>query len=86
MHHKISYFLLSAVFTFSIVSAQAQTLKLLSWDVLRMDNALGAQVAEGNVRAFNDGIYINCDKAIFYKDRNELEAMGNVYIYPCTGL
>jgi lipopolysaccharide export system protein LptA len=81
MNRKVLYLLLFTVFTFSLGLIQAQTLKLLSWDVLRMDNTLGAQVAEGNVRAFNEGIYINCDKAIFYKDRNELEAMGNVYIF-----
>ncbi len=59
---------------------QKSKVYLLHSDVLRFNkvNNPDAQILEGHVSFRHDSVYMYCDSAYFYEERNSFEAFGNV--------
>ncbi len=76
-------FILCICISISEGNAQEKKLiKLLNSDVSKHDQEKygDAILAVGNILAEHDGVTIQCEKAIYWKEKNELEAIGNVLI------
>ncbi len=80
--------LVFALFLFSIPfsALQAQEKKkieILGADVLTTGTINGEKVRKliGNVKMKQDDVYMDCDSAYFYTNRNATDAFGNVYIH-----
>ena len=74
------------LFTIPFSATQAQDKKkieILGADVLTTGTVNGEKVRKliGNVKMKQDDVYMDCDSAYFFTNRNATDAFGNVYIH-----
>ncbi|MEI6865004.1 OstA-like protein [Flavicella sp.] len=79
---KNPIFLLFLLSSFSFISAQQKKIKILNAEQTYKNQAKypGAIILNGNVKVSHDGAILDCNKALFYKDKNILHAYGNVLV------
>lgn len=74
--------LLFLLFSFSFLSAQQKKIKIINAEQTYRNQAKypGAIILNGNVKVSHKGAILNCNKALFYKDKNILHAYGDVLV------
>lgn len=75
-------FLLILTVNFSFVSAQQKKIKILNSEQTYKNQKKypGAIILNGNVRVSHEGATLDCNKALFYQEKNVLHAYGDVFV------
>ena len=75
-------FLLFLVINFHFVSSQQKKIKIINAEQTYKNEKKhpGAVILNGNVRVRHNGATLDCNKALFYQEKNMLHAYGNVYV------
>lgn len=81
---RLAFALFLFTIPFSALQAQEKKkIEILGADVLTTGTVNGEKVRKliGNVKMKQDDVYMDCDSAYFYTNRNATDAFGNVYIH-----
>lgn len=67
----------------SLVAQEKKKIEILGADILTKGNVRGENVRKliGSVKMKQGDVYMDCDSAYFYADRNAVDAFGHVYIH-----
>lgn len=83
---KLRHWKIITCFAFIVIcgvdfSYGQSVIELLGADVIEYDQSfVDAERVKGNVRFKQDGVFMNCDSAYFYRKDNRVKAYGNIYI------
>jgi len=62
-------------------SQQSQKIEIIGADALKVDTLHRARKLVGNVRMKQDEVIMHCDSALFYNQRNAVDAFGHILIH-----
>ncbi len=67
----------------SLIAQEKKKIEILGADILTKGNVRGENVRKliGSVKMKQGDVYMDCDSAYFYADRNAVDAFGHVYIH-----
>jgi len=78
-----AFLFLLTLCTSALYAQEKKKIEILGADVLTLGKVGEEKVRKliGNVKMKQDDVYMDCDSAYFYVDRNAVDAFSNVYIH-----